>query len=80
MLVAKYCMKKNKNISSLNKTIEERIDEKAAILEQIVLPDNTNDIRVFIKREDLLHPTLSGNKWRKLKYNLKRSYNETSTY
>ena len=29
-----------------------------------------NNIRVFIKREDLLHPQISGNKFRKLKYNL----------
>ena len=27
-------------------------------------------IQVFIKRDDLLHPQVSGNKWRKLKYNL----------
>ena len=27
-------------------------------------------IRLFVKREDLLHPLISGNKWRKLKYNL----------
>ena len=27
-------------------------------------------VRLFIKREDLIHPHLSGNKWRKLKYNL----------
>ena len=27
-------------------------------------------LRVFIKRDDLLHPHISGNKWRKLKYNL----------
>ena len=30
-----------------------------------------NNIRVFIKREDLLHAQISGNKFRKLKYNLK---------
>lgn len=28
------------------------------------------DIRLFMKRDDLLHPLVSGNKWRKLKYNL----------
>ncbi|HMQ07887.1 MAG TPA: pyridoxal-phosphate dependent enzyme [Saprospiraceae bacterium] len=28
------------------------------------------EVRLFIKREDLIHPQLSGNKWRKLKYNL----------
>jgi len=27
-------------------------------------------IRLWIKRDDLLHPSVSGNKWRKLKYNL----------
>ncbi|GAB3015390.1 1-aminocyclopropane-1-carboxylate deaminase/D-cysteine desulfhydrase [Spirosoma pulveris] len=27
-------------------------------------------IRLFLKRDDLLHPKVSGNKWRKLKYNL----------
>ncbi|GAB3200735.1 1-aminocyclopropane-1-carboxylate deaminase/D-cysteine desulfhydrase-like pyridoxal-dependent ACC family enzyme [Pontibacter aydingkolensis] len=29
-----------------------------------------HDITLWIKREDLLHPHISGNKWRKLKYNL----------
>lgn len=27
-------------------------------------------VKVFLKREDMLHPQVSGNKWRKLKYNL----------
>ncbi len=27
-------------------------------------------VELFIKRDDLLHPQVSGNKWRKLKYNL----------
>lgn len=27
-------------------------------------------VNVYIKREDLIHPIVSGNKWRKLKYNL----------
>jgi 1-aminocyclopropane-1-carboxylate deaminase len=29
-----------------------------------------NGVRVFLKRDDLIHPEVSGNKWRKLKYNL----------
>ncbi|MEM9544920.1 MAG: pyridoxal-phosphate dependent enzyme [Bacteroidota bacterium] len=29
-----------------------------------------NEINLFVKREDLIHPHVSGNKWRKLKYNL----------
>lgn len=32
-------------------------------------PEPVN-IRLFLKRDDLLHPFVSGNKWRKLKYNL----------
>ncbi len=27
-------------------------------------------IKLYVKRDDLIHPLLSGNKWRKLKYNL----------
>jgi len=36
-------------------------------------------IRLFIKRDDLIHPTVSGNKWRKLKYNLQQARTENST-
>ncbi len=31
----------------------------------------TNKVHLHVKREDLIHPEISGNKWRKLKYNLK---------
>ncbi len=27
-------------------------------------------VRVYVKRDDLIHPSVQGNKWRKLKYNL----------
>jgi 1-aminocyclopropane-1-carboxylate deaminase len=30
-------------------------------------------IELFIKRDDLIHPEISGNKWRKLKYNLEEA-------
>lgn len=30
-------------------------------------------VRVILKRDDLIHPLLPGNKWRKLKYNLTRA-------
>lgn len=37
----------------------------------IILPETEKfKIRLAIKREDLLHPVISGNKYRKLKYNL----------
>ena len=29
-----------------------------------------NNIQLYIKRDDLIHPYISGNKWRKLKYNI----------
>jgi len=35
-----------------------------------------NNISVTIKREDLIHPIVSGNKYRKLKYNLLQAKNE----
>jgi len=34
------------------------------------------NVEVYVKREDLLHPFVSGNKWRKLKYNLIRAKKE----
>lgn len=30
-----------------------------------------NKLHVFIKRDDLIHPIISGNKWRKLKHNIR---------
>ena len=36
-------------------------------------------IRLFIKRDDLIHPTVSGNKWRKLKYSLQHAVTEKAT-
>jgi 1-aminocyclopropane-1-carboxylate deaminase/D-cysteine desulfhydrase-like pyridoxal-dependent ACC family enzyme len=30
-------------------------------------------VRLYIKRDDLIHPTVAGNKWRKLKYNLREA-------
>ena len=35
-----------------------------------------NQISLYIKREDLLHPIISGNKFRKLKYNLEEAKNK----
>lgn len=37
------------------------------------------EVSVFVKREDLNHPCVSGNKWWKLKYNLERAKQETHT-
>jgi 1-aminocyclopropane-1-carboxylate deaminase len=37
-------------------------------------------LNVFIKRDDLIHPIISGNKWRKLKYLLKQAQAENKTH
>jgi 1-aminocyclopropane-1-carboxylate deaminase len=36
-------------------------------------------VTLFIKRDDLIHPTVSGNKWRKLKYNLLEAKQQGAT-
>ncbi len=47
------------------------INTKAAIIEPIQHPAlEEHGIELHIKRDDLLHPIISGNKWRKLKYTL----------
>jgi 1-aminocyclopropane-1-carboxylate deaminase len=38
--------------------------------EKINFPQITNFVNLNFKRDDLIHPFISGNKWRKLKYNL----------
>ncbi|HMK05882.1 MAG TPA: hypothetical protein VK476_00010, partial [Flavobacterium sp.] len=35
-----------------------------------IIPSHSPEITLAIKREDLIHPFVSGNKYRKLKYNL----------
>lgn len=41
-------------------------------------------INLYIKRDDLIHPEITGNKWRKLKYNLiearEKGYNKLMTF
>lgn len=63
---------------------EEIINIDKAIEQEIVLPDYQNKIKVFIKRLDLIHPHISGNKWFKLKYNLhtasENGYNTLLTF
>lgn len=49
-------------------------DTSRSILQEIQL-DSTEfkNIRLLIKRDDLIHPEVSGNKWRKLKYNIENA-------
>ena len=47
------------------------INKNLSINQKIRLPNiNNNEIEVFLKREDKIHPVVTGNKFRKLKYNL----------
>lgn len=45
--------------------------------QQILLP--TNKVSLYVRREDLIHPFVSGNKFRKLKYNLLQAKKEGKT-
>lgn len=45
---------------------------------QKILLEN-HDVTLYIKREDLLHPYISGNKFRKLKYNIVQAKEEGKT-
>lgn len=53
--------------------------ETKEIENQFVFRDEDRNIEVFIKREDLIHPFVSGNKFRKLKYNLLQAKKENHT-
>ena len=43
------------------------------------IPLQTTSVKLFIRREDLIHPFISGNKYRKLKYNLQQAKAENQT-
>ncbi|MBT28311.1 MAG: 1-aminocyclopropane-1-carboxylate deaminase [Thalassobius sp.] len=49
---------------SINKTSLEKIS--SPLLDE-------KKLTLYVKRDDLIHPTVSGNKWRKLKYNLQEA-------
>lgn len=47
------------------------LENKHSRVQQVFLPEILNkEVTLFIKREDELHPFISGNKYRKLNYNL----------
>ena len=52
------------------------ITTEKAVLQRIYDPFlEEKSVKLFLKREDLIHPIVSGNKWRKLKYNLEEASN-----
>lgn len=50
--------------------------ETKAILQEVTFPEINSNVKVFIKRIDLIHPEISGNKWFKQKYNLVQAREE----
>ncbi len=52
-------------------SIQEYFQRPPSPLQEIHLPlFQEHEVAVYMKRDDLLNPLISGNKWRKLKYNL----------
>jgi 1-aminocyclopropane-1-carboxylate deaminase len=51
-------------------TFENKVDLNKAVLQEVFFQEKRLDVKVFVKRIDLVHPYISGNKWFKLKYNL----------
>lgn len=50
------------------------IDFSQSILQPIQISEwQARGIKVYVKRDDLLHPEVSGNKWRKLQYNIQQA-------
>jgi len=60
------------------------IREKAPVYKIELEKFNLSGVSLFIKRDDLIHPQISGNKWYKLKYNLieaaAKDYNTLLTF
>ena len=50
---------------------EKRINETTPVQPVCSPVADAAGVRWLVKRDDLIHPQISGNKWRKLKYNLK---------
>lgn len=48
----------------------ELFDTSKSILQEINLGSEFPNVHLLVKRDDLIHPEVSGNKWRKLKYNI----------
>ena len=68
-------MKNRKNLHSFVSKLDSWFTEltKRSIEQPAKLPCNTTQVELFVKRDDLIHPIISGNKIRKLKYNIHES-------
>ncbi|MFM6934561.1 MAG: 1-aminocyclopropane-1-carboxylate deaminase/D-cysteine desulfhydrase [Flavobacteriales bacterium] len=65
-------MKNLKNLHSLSIQLDDWFAKltRNSRVESFNLPSNTIAPKLFVKRDDLIHPFISGNKLRKLKYNI----------
>jgi 1-aminocyclopropane-1-carboxylate deaminase len=55
------------NLCSMKTSLDFKLKDSPVVH---VLTREQDGVSLYIKREDLLHPQVSGNKFRKLKYNL----------
>ncbi len=53
--------------------------QSAISISQFIFKDKRYGVSLHLKREDLLHPNISGNKFRKLKYNLMEAKRQEKT-
>ena len=65
-------LKNQKNLHSFVTQLADWFEKLAgnSRVEPFYLLVNTPDLNLFVKRDDLIHPKISGNKLRKLKYNI----------
>ncbi len=65
-------MKNLKNLHSLSSQLDDWFSEllRKSRIESFDLPCNTSNHNLFVKRDDLIHLEISGNKLRKLKWNI----------
>lgn len=55
------------------------IDLERSVLQRLHSPEwDYREMEVLVKRDDLLHPEVSGNKWRKLQYNIAQAFHTKS--
>ena len=68
-------MKNQKNPNSFVPKLDSWFTEltQKSLVQSVNLTCNTGQLKLFVKRDDLIHPIISGNKIRKLKFNLKEA-------
>ena len=65
------------NLQTYLNWVEDKINNST--LENFTLDINESKVKMFVKRDDLIHETISGNKLRKLKYNVVAAIEQNCT-